>query len=172
MNTLHLLRRHLPGLGALFWSASAMSTPASSATSAAPLRCSGQFKVRLLPPEAMDAPPGAPAMARRKLEKSFEGGLQGQSLGEMLAAGLPPQGEAAYVALESFTGTLDGRPGGFAMAHLGLMHAGGQSLRIAIVPGSGSGALAGITGELTLRIAAGVHHYELAYALPASASSQ
>ena len=134
---------------------------------AAPQRCSGTFKVSIQAPQMMVSPEGGPAQARRALEKQFEGGLQGQSRGEMLAAGLPQQGEAAYVAMESFQGTLQGRAGGFALAHLGLMHAGQQDLRIAIVPGSGTGGLQGITGELTLRIEAGVHHYELAYTLPA-----
>lgn len=138
---------------------------------ATPQRCSGTFKVSILPPQTMASPEGGPPQARRSLEKQFEGGLQGRSLGEMLAAGQPQQGEAAYVALESFQGTLQGRAGGFALAHLGLMHAGRQDLRIAIVPGSGTGGLQGITGELTLRIEAGVHHYELAYTLPAGAGA-
>ena len=130
-------------------------------------RCSGHFTVRIQAPQWMDHPEGGPAQARRPMEKIFEGGLQGQSQGEMLAAGQPQQGEAAYVALESFLGRLQGKPGGFALAHLGLMHAGQQDLRIAIVPGSGTGELQGITGALTLRIEDGVHRYELAYALPA-----
>lgn len=45
------------------------------------------------------------------------------------------------------------------------MQAGGQELRITIVPGSGTGALKGIRGELRLRIESGVHHYTLAYQL-------
>ncbi|MBB2487219.1 DUF3224 domain-containing protein [Mitsuaria sp. WAJ17] len=141
---------------------------APHAGTAAPQRCSGAFKVSIQAPQMMPSPDGGPPQARRSLEKQYEGGLQGRSLGEMLAAGHPQQGEAAYVALESFQGTLQGRAGGFALAHLGLMHAGRQDLRIALVPGSGTGALQGITGELTLRIEGGVHHYELVYTLPAA----
>ncbi len=151
-----------------FFMTHAMS-PAPHAETVAPQHCSGTFKVSIQPPQLMVSPEGGPAQARRPLEKQFEGGLQGRSLGEMLAAGQPQQGEAAYVALESFQGTLQGRPGGFALAHLGLMQAGRHDLRIAIVPGSGMGALQGITGELTLRIEGGVHHYELAYTLPEQA---
>lgn len=126
----------------------------------------GQFKVKIGPPEAMSAPPGAAPLSRRSLDKQYEGGLQGQALGEMLAAGQPQAGEAAYTALESFSGTLDGRTGSFALAHLGLMSGERQDLRIAIVPGSGLGELVGISGELRLRIEGGVHHYELSYRLP------
>lgn len=161
---------------ALFWSPLAMAhspTPASPKipAPAAPLRATGTFKVQIQAPQAMSSPEGGPAQARRALEKQFEGDLQGRSLGDMLAAGQPQQGEAAYVALESFSGTVQGRAGGFALAHLGIMHAGTQDLRIVIVPGSGTGALQGITGELRLRIEAGTHHYELVYTLPASAAT-
>ncbi len=170
-------RRGLAAIAtALFWSPLAMAhstTPAPPTVPAppTPLRVTGTFKVKIEAPLAMSSPEGGPAQARRPLEKQFEGGLQGSSLGDMMAAGQPQKGEAAYVALESFSGTLQGRAGGFALAHLGVMHAGGQDLRIVIVPGSGTGALQGITGELRLRIEAGTHHYELVYTLPAAAST-
>lgn len=144
-----------------------MSAPTTPDTTAQE-RAAGTFKVRIQAPQVMASPEGASALGRRALEKQYEGAMQGPSLGEMLAAGQPQKGEAAYVALESFTGTLNGRAGGFALAHLGLMHPGGQDLRIVIVPGSGNGALQGISGEMTLRIEAGVHHYELRYRLPAA----
>jgi hypothetical protein len=125
----------------------------------------GQFSVKIGAPEAMPAPAGGTPMFRRSLDKRYEGALQGQALGEMLAAGQPQAGAAAYTALESFVGQLQGRSGSFALAHLGLMSDGQQDLRIAIVPGSGQGELAGISGALLLRIEAGVHHYELNYRL-------
>lgn len=169
-------RRGLAAVAALLWISLAMAhspTPPATArpSPVAPQLAVGTFKVQIQAPQAMGSPGGGPAQARRPLEKQFEGGLQGRSLGDMLAAGQPQQGEAAYVALESFSGTLLGRTGGFALAHLGVMHAGRQDLRIVIVPGSGTGALQGITGELTLRIEGGVHHYALQYSLPDAAPS-
>ena len=125
----------------------------------------GQFDVKIGPPEPMDTPADGPAIMRRRLDKTYRGDLQGTALGEMVFAGRPPAGEAAYTALESFSGTLHGRRGGLALAHLGVMHAGGQEVRIQIVPGSGTGELAGIHGELLLRIESGVHHYTLNYQL-------
>lgn len=136
------------------------STPVAGRASA-----SGVFDVKLGAPETMITPAGGPAMARFSLDKQYRGDLQGQAQGVMLSAGQPQAGEAAYTALESFTGILHGRRGGFALAHLGLMHAGGQDLRITIVPGSGTGELAGIRGELQLRIEGGAHHYTLDYEL-------
>jgi hypothetical protein len=44
------------------------------------------------------------------------------------------------------------------------MHAGEQSLRYEIVPGSADGELAGLTGHMALDIEAdGTHRYELTY---------
>ncbi|MEJ6007258.1 DUF3224 domain-containing protein [Paucibacter sp. AS339] len=131
-------------------------------------RASGRFEVKIGAPQAMISPPGATAMFRRSLDKQYSGDMSGAALGEMQMAGQPQAGEAAYTAIESFIGQLNGRSGSFALAHLGLMNGGQQDLRIAIVPGSGSGELAGISGELTLRIDAGVHHYELNYRLKAA----
>jgi len=43
-----------------------------------------------------------------------------------------------------------------------------QQLVITVVPDSGAGALAGITGTLAIEIADGVHRYRFDYALPAA----
>jgi hypothetical protein len=126
----------------------------------------GAFDVKVNAPEMIAVPEGASAIGRHLLEKTYHGALQGRSVGEMLSAGQPRSGEASYVAIESFSGTLDGRTGGFALAHLGTMHAGGESLQVTVVPGSGSGELTGITGELVIRRENGKHDYTLNYRLP------
>ncbi len=104
-------------------------------------------------------------VSRMALAKTFEGGMKGTSTGTMLSAGNPASGSAGYVAIEAFTGTLDGRPGGFALQHSGTMDAGSQALSIAIVPGSGTGALVGLSGAMEIAIAGGVHSYTLRYRL-------
>jgi hypothetical protein len=84
----------------------------------------------------------------------------------MLSAGDPAQGAAGYVALEVVDATLRGRSGTLAFQQLGVMRDGGQELRYDVVPGSGTGALAGLTGTLSLTIDDAGHHYELTYDLP------
>ncbi len=88
----------------------------------------------------------------------------------MLAAGTPGPGKAAgYVAIDQVEATLDGRRGGFLLLHRGTMTKSGASdLSVVIAPDSGTGALAGIAGTLKIEISGGVHHYELAYTLPAA----
>jgi hypothetical protein len=131
-------------------------------------RAVGTFTVQMTPQGApSEAPAGATPLARLSLDKVFSGDMAGTSHGEMLTAVTPTQGSAGYVAIERFTGTVDGRQGSFALQHSGTMsQRGGRQLTITIVPDSGSDALAGIEGRFLLKIENGQHHYELEYALP------
>jgi hypothetical protein len=120
----------------------------------------GTFDVTVTP----QAPDGS-GIGRFDLAKTWSGDLAGTGHGLMLSAGDPAQGSAGYVALEVVEGSLDGRSGSFAFQQLGVMHAGDQQLQYAVVPGSGSGELAGITGTLALTIDERGHTYELTYDL-------
>jgi hypothetical protein len=51
---------------------------------------------------------------------------------------------------------------------MGIMENGGYKLTVIVVPGSGTGELAGITGAMTIVIANGKHSYTLEYTLPAA----
>jgi hypothetical protein len=121
----------------------------------------GTFDVKLTPQ------PSDPPLGRMSLEKQFHGGLEGTSKGEMLATGSGEKGSSGgYVALEQFTGTLDGRKGTFILQHSGTLDRGAQRLTITVVPGSGTGELAGLTGQLAITIANGKHSYDFEYTLP------
>jgi hypothetical protein len=121
----------------------------------------GTFEVTITP-----QPPDDSGMGRFDLLKTWSGELTGTSRGLMLSAGDPARGQAGYVALEVVEGTLHDRSGTFALQQLGVMRESGQELRYDVVPGSGTGALVGIEGALTLVIDAdGVHSYDLDYTL-------
>ena len=124
---------------------------------------SGTFRVTMTPRPAGDSPA---ALGRFLLAKTFEGGVVGTSAGEMLSAGDPASGSAGYVALEWVDARVGDRAGRFALQHTGTMDRGAQTLSIVVVPGSGSDALAGISGRLELAIEGGVHNYTLHYQLP------
>lgn len=100
------------------------------------------------------------------LDKQFHGALQGASQGTMLAVRTEEEGSAGYVAIERFTGSLDGREGTFVLQHSGIMDRGGKQLTITVVPGSGSGALQGLRGTMDIVITEGKHEYELEYSVP------
>jgi len=128
-------------------------------------RAAGTFDVQLTPQGPGDAADGV-ALARMSIDKQFHGGLEGTSRGEMLSAGTSVPGSAGYVAIERVRGTLDGRAGSFVLQHTGTMTRGAPSLTISVVPDSGTGALAGLTGRMTIEIADGKHSYAFDYTLP------
>jgi len=130
----------------------------------------GSFTVQIKPAVEPDVAEGV-SLARMSLDKRFEGDLVGTGKGEMLSALTPVKGSAGYVAIERVTGTLHGRAGSFVFQHAGTMDQGAQSLSITVVPGSGTGALAGISGRFGLTIVDGKHLYEFSYELPQTTES-
>lgn len=126
-------------------------------------RARGTFEVELTP-EANDEATGA-ALGRMTISKQYEGDLQATAKGEMLTAVSEVEGSAGYVAMERVSGALHGRSGSFVLQHSGTMAAEKQQVDIAIVPGSGTGELTGISGTLTITIKDGEHEYELDYTL-------
>ncbi len=107
-------------------------------------------------------------LARMSIDKQFVGDLAATSKGEMLSAGTSVKGSAGYVAIERVVGTLGGRRGSFVLQHNGVMTRGAPQLTITVVPDSGTGALAGLSGTMAIIIADGKHSYELDYSLPAA----
>ena len=63
-------------------------------------------------------------------------------------------------------GNLDGKAGSFALYHRGSMRGKDLSLIIDIVQFSGSVALKGIAGRLSITVVEGMHQYDLEYTLP------
>ena len=123
----------------------------------------GSFTVKMRPPTA---PPAPGEFVRLRLDKVFEGPLAGTSEVDMLASNAGDQPSGGYVALERFTGTLEGRRGTFVMQHSGTMSPGKMQIDVRLTPGSGTGELAGIEGTLAIRIEGKAHYYDLQYTLP------
>lgn len=97
------------------------------------------------------------------VRKEFSGDLAGSSEGRMVAAHTAVPGSAGYVAIERFEGSLGGKSGGFVLQHHGLMSGGEAALTVAVVPDSGTGGLAGISGSLEIDNDSGQHSYVLTY---------
>jgi Protein of unknown function (DUF3224) len=125
----------------------------------------GTFEVKIAPLDPafkFDENP----ITRFSLDKQFHGDLDATSKGEMLAAGNQTKGSGGYIAMERVSGTLHGRSGTFALQHSGTMDNGQYHLDVNVVPGSGTGQLAGLTGTMKIIIEAGKHSYDFAYTLP------
>lgn len=103
------------------------------------------------------------------LAKTFHGDVEATSTVEMIFTRTPDGAGgfagAGYVALERISGSVHGRTGSFALLHLSTVTANGQtSGSWPISPGSGTGQLAGISGEGRIDIATdGSHTLTLDY---------
>ena len=124
----------------------------------------GTFDVKLAPQTPSD--PSEGAVGRMTIDKQFHGDLIASSKGEMLAImSGSVKDSAGYVAMEKVTGALQGRKGSFALQHSGTMNRGAQSLTLTVVPDTGSGELAGISGAMKTTITDGKHFYDLEYTI-------
>jgi hypothetical protein len=104
-------------------------------------------------------------LARVHISRTFTGDLAGTSTAELLIA--KSEGGGGYVGQDAITGTLGGRSGGFVFQHTGLIGPEGATNTGTIVPGTGTGELAGITGEGTmLADEEGSHTLTLTFELP------
>lgn len=127
-------------------------------------RAEGPFEVKRTPEAVHAAAEGQ--LGRHSLAKTFHGGLEGTSVGEMLSAGTATPGSAGYVAIETVTGTLDGKAGTFRLQHNGILTRGEGSLYIQVIPDSGTEALTGLSGTMQIVIAeGGAHSYVFDYTL-------
>ena len=124
----------------------------------------GTFDVKVTPQPADDSAAGP--FGRLFLAKQFHGDLEGESKGQMIASQSADQTSGGYGALELVTGTLNGMAGSFVLLHKGTMQGGNYALDVTVVPDSGTHALTGITGKMTIVIEGGKHSYELEYSLP------
>ena len=129
------------------------------------MRATGDFEVHLNPLDPYAQGQDGIRLGRFSLDKTFRGDLEATSRGEMLSANTAVEGSAGYVAIEQVHGSLANRRGGFVLKHFGVMVGGENRLLLEVVPDSGSGELAGISGSMAIRIEGGVHRYDFDYSL-------
>lgn len=129
------------------------------------MKISGQFTVKLNPLESYAQGMDGINLGRMSIDKKFEGDLDATSRGEMLSAMTSVKGSAGYVAIEQVSGTLSGKKGSFVLQHFGTMKQGSDRLVLEVVPDSGTGALSGLAGKMTINREGGQHYYEFDYAL-------
>ena len=109
-------------------------------------RASAVITVRKYEPAAYDQPAEGPALTRIHVEESFAGDISGAGVVEFLQAARP-DGSASFVGIERVTGTLGGRTGTFLLQDAGTVRGSIVSGDWFVIPGSGTGQLAGLRGE-------------------------
>ncbi|MFZ0699790.1 MAG: DUF3224 domain-containing protein [Thermoplasmata archaeon] len=125
----------------------------------------GFFEVELKP-ESDDRRADGNSLGCVVVEKRFHGDLEGSGHGRMLTGTTRVEGSAGYVLIERVRGKLHGHSGTFLLQHWGVLNHGAAKQTIEILPDSGTGELAGLTGHMMVHIAGGKHSYQLEYTLP------
>ena len=118
-----------------------MTTQASGKT-----RATGTITVRTYEPVAYEEPVDGPALTRIHVEESFSGDISGEGVVEFLQAARD-DGWASFVGIERVSGTLAGRTGTFLLQDNGSVEGQVVSGTWFVVPGSGTGGLAGLRGD-------------------------
>lgn len=125
----------------------------------------GKFIISFKPLEC-SLQSGVNTLARLGFSKEFSGDMVGQSQGEMLSCRSTEPGSAGYVAIEILDVVLEGKHGSLVFQHSSTLDQGAPSQSIQVVPNSGTGELAGISGQLEIQIVEGAHFYQFSYQLP------
>ncbi len=112
--------------------------------------------------EVMDQP--GSRLVRTVVAKTFRGQIQGTGLAELIMA--HAEGARAYAGYERIEATVGDRRGAFVLIHDAVADADGPRASWTVLAGSGTGALAGITGTGVIHQEGGGHTFVLDYTLP------
>ncbi|MFD7839189.1 DUF3224 domain-containing protein [Streptomyces sp. NPDC059761] len=108
-----------------------------------------------------------PRLARSTVVNAFTGGIEAGATNAAYTIAYTGEGTGSYTGLELLSGSVDGRKGAFVLEQRGTFDASGTSCTFEVVPGSGSGELAGLSGSgaFTYRHGDTSVAYEFSYTL-------
>ncbi|GLY41739.1 hypothetical protein Amsp01_077620 [Amycolatopsis sp. NBRC 101858] len=96
---------------------------------------------------------GGPRVAYAHASMAYDGVIEGESICDLLlyyAGEGYDSGKTTSPSFERFAGKVDGREGTFIVKHEFTFDAQGIASTFSVVPGSGTGELAGLTGSGTV----------------------
>ncbi|MFG2873910.1 DUF3224 domain-containing protein [Streptomyces sp. NPDC048337] len=134
------------------------------------MRATATFTVKAFVPTELKPEPavstGLP-VGVATMEKHFEGAAAGRSATLFTSAFDHAAGIGTYLAMESFEGSLNGREGSFNFVHSATTSGSDRTAEFfTIVPSSGTGELAGISGAGGMAVDAdGTHRVWFDYQL-------
>jgi len=108
-------------------------------------RANAVITVHKYEPAAYDEPAEGPVLAKIHVEESFSGDISGDGVVEFLQAARA-DGSASFVGIERITGTVAGGNGTFLLQDAGTVQDNIVSGDWFVIPGSGTGQLAGLRG--------------------------
>ncbi len=111
---------------------------------------------------AYDEPAGGPSLFRATVRRRFQGALSGESIAEVLICRSADR--IGYVASDRFIGRLADRSGTFVFQHGGPIDRGVLRSFGYVAPGSATGDLRGLRGDVTIAVTpSGEHTITLDY---------
>lgn len=118
-----------------------------------------------------------PLLSEAQVVKRYHGNLDAEGRARVLmcrASADGPLANAGYIASEQVTGSLDGREGTFVLQHWGIADEGAPARTAGhVVPGSGTGDLAGLSGTLEIAVGEdGTHTLSLEYRIEQETGSR
>jgi uncharacterized protein DUF3224 len=116
-----------------------------SSTSDGAVRINGVITVHKYEPAAYDQPGEGPALMRIHVEETFSGDIEGEGVAEFLQVARA-DGSASFVGVERVAGSVAGKEGTFVLQDSGTVEGKVVSGEWFVVPGSGTGELAGLRG--------------------------
>ncbi len=116
------------------------------------------FKTKNWDEKIVSGTEGGPRVAYAHATFAYEGVIEGESICDLLLNYVGEgyeSGQTTAPSFERFEGKVDGREGTFIVRHEYTFDAKGIASTFTVVPGSGTGGLAGLTGGGTVRGATG-----------------
>jgi hypothetical protein len=121
-----------------------------SRSSDSTVRADAVITVDKYAPAAYEQPADGPALLRIHVEERFDGDIEGDGVAEFLQIARV-DGSASFVGVERVTGRVAGRSGTFVLQDAGTVQGNVVSGEWFVVPGSGTGELAGLCGSGAFR---------------------
>ena len=119
------------------------------------MQASGQSEVTGWDEQAYEEPAEGGKLTRAAISQRWTGAFTGSCEAVSLMAYAPDGATARYAGYQRMDGTLDGKRGTFVVEAVGTFDGSVARSTLRIVPGSGTGELAGLTGEGTFEAPVG-----------------
>jgi hypothetical protein len=110
------------------------------------LRAKGKIAVKTYEPTVFDEAPGGPTLSEIRVTETFSGDIEGEGVVRFVQAARA-DGSASFVGIERVRGSVHGKSGTFLLQDHGTLAGKQVKGEWFVVPGSGTGELAGLRGE-------------------------
>jgi hypothetical protein len=106
----------------------------------------GRIDVKSYEPQPYDEVEQGPSLVEIHVTETFSGDIEGEGVVRFLQA-IREDGSACFVGIERVSGSIAGRSGTFVLQDAGTLEGSTVKGEWFVVPGSGTGELAGLRGE-------------------------